>query len=281
MPSFATPAPINVSIELGVGNVHITAGDRTETVVDVRPTDPNNESDRKAAERTVVDFSNGTLRIDSPRAKFFDPSRKTRSVEVTVEVPAGSRLRADSQAGGLRGTGVLGETRVKTGAGDVWLDRTGPLHVDTGAGRVTVAATGDVDVSTGSGRVNIDQVNGDAVVKSSNGDIELGSVTGETRTRTGNGSVFVERPGAGVEAKSSNGAIRVGAATSGLFNLKTGMGEIEIAVAEGVAALLDASTGFGRVNKHLDGLPGQPGPSAKTVDIRAHSGYGDITVNRA
>lgn len=39
MPNFDTPEPISVTLELGVGNVRITASDRTDTTVDVRPSD--------------------------------------------------------------------------------------------------------------------------------------------------------------------------------------------------------------------------------------------------
>ena len=40
MPTFETPEPISVSLELGVGDVRIAASERTDTVVEVRPSDP-------------------------------------------------------------------------------------------------------------------------------------------------------------------------------------------------------------------------------------------------
>jgi len=39
MPNFETPEPISVTLELGVGNVRITVSDRTDTTVEVRPSD--------------------------------------------------------------------------------------------------------------------------------------------------------------------------------------------------------------------------------------------------
>src|SRR3712207_7880717 len=39
MPVFATPEPISVTIDLSVGDVRLVAGDRTDTVVEVRPSD--------------------------------------------------------------------------------------------------------------------------------------------------------------------------------------------------------------------------------------------------
>ena len=49
MPTFDTPTPISATIDLGLGDVRITAGDRATTVVDVRPSDPSNDGDSRAA----------------------------------------------------------------------------------------------------------------------------------------------------------------------------------------------------------------------------------------
>src|SRR5690606_27828138 len=54
MPNFKTPEPISVTFELGVGTVRITASDRTDTTVDVRPSNESDESDVQAAQRVRV-----------------------------------------------------------------------------------------------------------------------------------------------------------------------------------------------------------------------------------
>ena len=54
MPKFESPHPISITIDI-LGNTHITASDRTDTVVTVVPRDPSKSSDVKAAEQTVVD----------------------------------------------------------------------------------------------------------------------------------------------------------------------------------------------------------------------------------
>ena len=59
MPTFDTPEPISVSLELGVGEVRIAASDRDDTVVEVRPSDPTNSDDVSAAERTRVEYAEG------------------------------------------------------------------------------------------------------------------------------------------------------------------------------------------------------------------------------
>jgi hypothetical protein len=137
MPIFETPDPIVVTLELGAGNVRITASDRTDTAVDVRPSNGSDESDVQAAQQVRVDHGKGTLQVIGPRARAFDLSRRTGSVEVSIDVPSGSRVSAELQAGDVSGAGRLDDCRIKTGAGNVALQRTGPLRVDTGAGRVT------------------------------------------------------------------------------------------------------------------------------------------------
>ena len=53
MPIFETPEPISATIDLAVGDVRITASDRHDTVVDVRPSDASHEPDVRAAEQTT------------------------------------------------------------------------------------------------------------------------------------------------------------------------------------------------------------------------------------
>ena len=43
MPEFDTPEPITVEIDLVVGDVRLTASERANTVVEVRPSDPADE----------------------------------------------------------------------------------------------------------------------------------------------------------------------------------------------------------------------------------------------
>ena len=52
MPTFGTPAPISVSLDIGAGSVEIIASDRADTVVEVRPTNPAKKIDVGGAEQT-------------------------------------------------------------------------------------------------------------------------------------------------------------------------------------------------------------------------------------
>ena len=104
---------------------------------------------------------------------------------MTVELPAGSSLRADTGVADFRSDGRLGDVDVKTGAGDVRLDRTGTLRVRTSAGHVAVeAASGKAEV-VAAGDMSIGLVMGDADVKNLNGRTWIGRVEGDVARQVG------------------------------------------------------------------------------------------------
>lgn len=281
MPTYETPEPISVLIELLVGDVRITAGDRTDTVVEVRPSDEADESDVAAARQVRVDYTNGVLQVIGPKARVFDFSRKSRSVDVSIDLPSGSPVSAEILAGDIRCAGRLGQCRLKTSAGNVRLEHSGPLRLDTSAGHVTAdGIAGNADIATGTGKIEIGEIEGTAVIKSSNGDIAIDVVTGDARVRTANGDIRVERAGAGVDAKTSNGSIRLGEVVRGSVLLGTPNGNLDIGIADGTAAWLEVSTGFGQVRNHLENAT-RPDEGAQTVEVRGRTSYGDITIHRS
>jgi hypothetical protein len=281
MPVFATPGPISATVEVYAGVLRVVATDRTDTAVEVRPSDASDESDVKAAEQTRVECADGVLTVRGPRSRGMDFSKKTRSVDVLIELPTGSQLHGYVTAGDLHTTGELGECRFRSSVGHFRLDRTGPLHLST-MGRITVdAVAGDAEVSTGSGRIQIGEVDGAAVVKNSNGETVVGAVTGELRVRSANGDITVDRAGAGADVKTSNGSIRVGRIVRDAVTLRTSAGDLDIGVAGGTAAWLDLKTGHGRVRNELADLGQGPAGSELTAEVRAHTSWGDITVRRS
>lgn len=281
MPTFDTPEPTSLAVNLSVGDVSIVAGDRHDTVVDVRPSDPSVDLDVRAAEQTRVEHTGGGIVVKAPKQRGFSLFGKPGSIDVTVELPAGSRVVIEAAIVAVRGSGRIADCRIKTGLGDVQLDHTGPLDLDTGAGSVAVATvTGDAEVKTGSGRLRIGEIEGNAVVKNGNGDNWVGRVTGELRTNSANGDVVVDRAEGGVSANSANGNVRVNDFTRGSASLKTAYGEIEIGIHPGTVARLDVSTDFGRVHNDMTGSGG-PSAGEDTAEIHAHTSFGDVRVRRA
>jgi DUF4097 and DUF4098 domain-containing protein YvlB len=282
MPTFDTPEPISVTVELGVGDLRIVAGDRTDTTVEVRPSDPGKQADVTAAEQTRVEYTGGRLLIKTPKNwKRYTPRGGGESVDVQIELPAGSHLRGDTGVTALRCQGRLGECRYKTGVGDIQLERVGAVQLRTGAGDIDVGkADGDAELSTGSGSVRIDRIDGAAVVKNSNGDTWIGQVSGNLRVNAANGRISVDRARDTVAAKSANGDVRLGEVAHGAVLAQTGMGKVEIGISDGVAAWLDLHTLFGNVHNDLDATA-RPEPGEDAVEVRARTSFGDITITRS
>jgi DUF4097 and DUF4098 domain-containing protein YvlB len=279
MPAFDTPGPIAVTIQIQAGTSRITAGARTDTVVDVRPADPGSDADVKAAEATRVEFSGGRLLVRGVKRRtlFGDPG----SVDVTIELPVESEVQGTVSMGEFRCEGRLGRCTLKTGYGDIHVDRAAGQRLDTGYGDVTVGhAAGDVELTTGSGSLEARTVEGAAVLKNSNGHSRVGEVTGELRVNSANGDITVDRAHAAINARTACGSVRVGEVVRGSIVLGSAYGDLEIGIRRGTAAWLDVSAGYGSVRNTLDASDG-PVQTDDTVEVRAHTGYGDVLVRRA
>src|SRR5919201_5454817 len=152
MPTFDTPEPITATIEIQTGYLLIRASDRTDTVVEVRPRDQSLAADVEAAEQTQVEYASGRLTVTAPKNRFRSIFGRAPSVEVTVDLPSGSRVDAKSVSD-IHTEGLLGDSTFETGAGSLNLDRAGRLRARTAAGDITVGdVTGDADVATSAGR---------------------------------------------------------------------------------------------------------------------------------
>jgi DUF4097 and DUF4098 domain-containing protein YvlB len=277
MPTFSTPDPIPATIELAAGDVRVLASDRSDTVVEVRPSTSSHEPDIKAAEQTKVDYTAAGLVIRGPRQHSLG-LRKIGSVDLTVELPAGSQIEAEAGVGALRFSGQLGKCRVKMGAGSVELDHAGPVDLHSGAGAITVdQISGHAEITTGSGRLRVRQIDGSAVIKNSNGDTWVGEITGNLRVSTANGAISVGRAAADVTASSANGEIQVDDLTRGSASLKTGFGEIRFGVHAGTAAKVDAYTRLGAVRNSMEAAE-SPEPSDEVLEVHARTSFGDIVI---
>jgi DUF4097 and DUF4098 domain-containing protein YvlB len=284
MPSFETHQPIVLSVELSQGMVQVIAGERSDTVVAVTPSDPGRPADVEAARKTVVDLANGTLSIRMPKpGGIVAPVigwKRSGSVDVIVELPEGSSLRADTGVADFRCDGRLGDVEVRTGVGNVRLDRTGTIRVHSGTGRFDLEeASGNVEVVT-AGEMTIGAVGGDAEVKNVNGKTWIGRVGGDVKVKSANGDVTIDDAGGDVMVKTANGTIRLGQIARGSATIETAAGGLEIGIREGTAAWIDANTRFGRIHNRLSPAD-DPDQSAETVQVRARTAFGDVLITRS
>ncbi|CAM5654904.1 Putative adhesin domain-containing protein OS=Streptomyces aurantiogriseus OX=66870 GN=GCM10010251_81660 PE=4 SV=1 [Streptomyces aurantiogriseus] len=180
MHTFATPAPIAAVLDIQAGRVQVIAADRADTAVEVRPTDPSKGRDVKLAEQTTVDYADGVLRITATAAvknRILGPSG---SVEVTVQLPAGSRIEAKTAGAEFRGVGRLGDVAVEGALGQVKLDETAGARLDVLAGDVSVGRLGgSAEISTQQGDIRIDEaVRGTLTLSTQQGQISVGAARG-------------------------------------------------------------------------------------------------------
>jgi len=278
MPTFSTPAPIDLAIKLPVGAVEVVAGDRSDTVVTVSPANPGKPVDVRGANETTVDFDGQRLTITGPRPRFSLVG-PFESIDVKVELPAGSRLTAENSGGPVRTSGRLGATRIKSSLVDI--DTTGDLWVRALNGNVTVAnADGGVEITADHGQIRLGTITGDAILKASHGSIAVGEAHGDLEAKLSYGDLTITKALGSVEAKTAYGAIELSEVSSGSVQVESGYGQITIGVRPGVPAWLDLSSKVGRVRSDLEG-DRAPEASEQTVAVRARTQYGDISVRHS
>jgi DUF4097 and DUF4098 domain-containing protein YvlB len=281
MPTFDTPDPITLTVDATVGAISVNAEDRHDTIVDVHPRNAANEADVHAAEHTNVDYADGHLVIKTPRPRGFAWFGRDGSVDISISLPSGSIVSCTTAAGDLSCTGRLGDCQLKTAAGQVRVEETGSAQLITAQGDITAQLIGgEADVSTSSGTVRVGTVHGRGSLKTSAGDCVVGTADGRLRIKTAAGDITVQRAATDVEASTAMGDVTVGSATSGSIRLSTASGALSVGIAPGTTAFLDLDTTVGQVCNYLNETDG-PSGSESTVEVRARTYHGDITVHRS
>ena len=285
---FNTPSSIAVALDLYVADVVVTVSDRSDTIVEVRPSDPDNPADVKAEQHTRVayDDTTRTLSIVSrrPRNRFVSfSSKRPESVDIVLQLPTDSDVRGEIALGDFQSDGVLGTVVLKTDFGALRLAGTGPLRLRTGLGEITVeAVSGPAEVHGGSSDIRIGAVDGTADVSTGNGELQVGVVTGTAKVKASNGSLSVGRALSDLTAASSNGSVRIGEVVRGTVSATAKNGGVDVGVREGSAAWLELSTGVGRVYNELTSSEApEDGEAVDKVEVHASTKLGDITIRRA
>lgn len=280
MPAFPTPTPIDLAINLQVGRLEVIAGDRTDTVVTVTPSNPAKEIDIRGAADTRVVFDGQLLTITGPKPRFSFVG-PWESIDLTVELPTGSRLTADVAMGGVRTTGTLGATRIKASTGTVDVDSTADLWLRAGHGNSTVGTVGgSAEITADHGQIRLGAVTGNAILKASHGSITVTRADGELEAKLSYGDLEITRALGSVAAKTAYGSITLGEVSSGSIRAESAYGDVTVGVLPGIAAWLDLASKNGYLRNELDG-EGAPDPSEQTVSVRARTQASTITIRRA
>jgi hypothetical protein len=220
MQKFDTPSPVSVVLEIPAGRVRFVATERTDTTVEVLPAEASKKRDVKAAEQTAVEYADGVLRIvTADPNKLFGSSG---SLDVTVALPAGSRVEGKAGAAELSSTGRLGEVVFDGGYRAVELDEVGGAQLKVHTGAVSVARlTGSAQITNGQGDISVaEAVAGTVELRTGSGNLSVTAAPGVSGTleastaygRISNAMKNADGAGAGlvVKATTSQGDITAG-----------------------------------------------------------------------
>ncbi|CAM5740515.1 Putative adhesin domain-containing protein OS=Streptomyces alboniger OX=132473 GN=CP975_17530 PE=4 SV=1 [Streptomyces alboniger] len=179
MQKFDTPAPVTAVLDIPAGRVRFIAADRADTAVEVLPANASKSRDVKAAEQTEVGYGDGVLRIKAPEAKnqILGPSG---SIEVTVQLPAGSRIEAKTALVEFRGVGRLGDVSFEGAQGSVKLDEAAGARLTLQSGDISVGRLGGpAHISAQKGDLRITEaVRGTVTLRTESGEISVGAARG-------------------------------------------------------------------------------------------------------
>lgn len=146
----------------------------------------------------------------------------------------------------------------------------GDLVVDTGSGSVEIAGfSGKLLVDTGSGRVTLGRVRGETTVDTGSGGIEIAELIGNGSLDTGSGAIRVQKVAAGkLVCDTGSGGVSVKNGAVGELLIDTGSGGVTVTDVE--VQVFNADTGSGGVTLRSS--------LAEARDIRIDTGSGSVTI---
>ncbi|MBV6696895.1 DUF4097 family beta strand repeat-containing protein [Kitasatospora aureofaciens] len=179
MQKFATTTAITTVLDIPAGRVQLIAADRADTTVEVLPANPSKSRDVKAAEQTTVTYADGVLRIHTaePKNQLLGSSG---SLEITVQLPAGSNIEAKTACTELRAVGRLGDIAFEGAYHQIKIDEAASLRLTAVDGDVEIGRLGGpAEISTARGSIRITEaVRGTLRLSTQMGDITVGAAPG-------------------------------------------------------------------------------------------------------
>ncbi|MER6994408.1 DUF4097 family beta strand repeat-containing protein [Streptomyces sp. NPDC000410] len=179
MQNFDTAAPISAVLDIPAGRIQFIAADRADTTVEVLPADPSKSRDIKAAEQTAVAYADGVLRITASTSdkRLSGPSG---SLEITVQLPAGSHVEAKTASAELRGVGRLGDVAFDGAYRQIKIDEAASVRLTAIDGDVEIGRLGGpAEISTPRGDIRIaEAVSGTVVLRTQSGNISVAAASG-------------------------------------------------------------------------------------------------------
>ncbi|HVP53252.1 MAG TPA: DUF4097 family beta strand repeat-containing protein [Terriglobales bacterium] len=264
---------VDLDVTTGSGNIKVTQGGAgtVHVVGHIKVHDAWGSRDAESRARALeanppIEQTGNTVRI----GHVGDPElQRNVSISYELEVPADTRLHAQTGSGNETITGLTGPLKLNTGSGNIAVNGGAEVRANTGSGDVRLESiNGSVHANTGSGNVRIEKSSlTDVKLSTGSGDVVASSVRGELRVSTGSGDIRVEGTQTGdwkLEAGSGTINVRLPADAAFDFYAHTGSGHIDTqhpitmtgslnrhelrGKIRGGGPLLQARTGSGNIN---------------------------------
>jgi DUF4097 and DUF4098 domain-containing protein YvlB len=194
-----------------------------------------------------IEFRRNEIVVEIEWKKLFGRANFVRDHRLEIYAPNGSQIDAQTASGDVEGRGTFGGVSIDSASGDIRLER-----VD-----------GRFEANTASGDVQVESVGDAARVNSASGVVDLGEVESDAKIRT------------------ASGGIQIRSAVEGKIDIQSASGDIQIGIRRGSSVYIDASSMSGDMSSDLDVSDQPPQSDGPTMDFRARTMSGDITLRRA
>jgi DUF4097 and DUF4098 domain-containing protein YvlB len=282
--TFQTPGETRLDIRLGAGEIRVETAEVQETTVVLEPL-RDNDASAAAVENARVELrergSGHEVLVDARdrgRGIF-----RNAEVLIVVTAPEGTSVESKSGSADVEGRGRFGSVDIETGSGEIeFSEVTGEASINAASGDVQLGSIGGAArVNTASGDVLIRSIGGEGKINSASGDVIIREVHGELSVNSASGDVLVREAASSVGVNTASGDQEIGAVTTGKVTLKSASGDLKVGIREGTSLWVDARSRSGEVRSELPVSDLPPDGNGPSVELRANTMSGDITVARA
>jgi DUF4097 and DUF4098 domain-containing protein YvlB len=194
-----------------------------------------------------IEFRRDEIVVEIEWKKLFGRANFVRDHRLEIHAPNGTQIDAHTASGDVEGRGTFGEVSINSASGDVRLER----------------VLGRFDANTASGDVKVEFVSDAVRVNSASGDVELEEIESDAKIRT------------------ASGDIEIGSALKGKIDINSASGDVTVGIRRGSSVYIDASSMSGDMVSEMDVSDAPPVSDGPSVDFRARTMSGDVTVRRA
>lgn len=188
--------------------------------------------------------------------------------DLSIDVPAGSRLEASTVSASIDARDLTGTVRLGTVSGT--------LELDSSATRIDVhSISGDVVVSGSSKDAHIaaTSVSGGVRVEDASGSLHAESVSGDVKVRNGHVS------GAEISSTSGNVSFRSALSKTGDYEFHNVSGDLDLGFGSSPSAHFDVSTFSGDIDNSFGPRPNRVSKYSPGMELHFTSGNGDAQVS--